>query len=151
MSDPTAYDSRFALTPVDGSALTETGIMLMGLDADRLLAGLGLAALTEDPAQVLLAVDRARHGVAAVPDFDGLLAHGLDTWRRARPALAAADPTRPGTPTPLRPAWERALRLALTAGPEAPGPATAAHLATCWLRREETDRFAARPPAPTGT
>ncbi|MCB5165805.1 DUF6187 family protein [Streptomyces bambusae] len=141
--EPQDYDPRFALNPVDEPAFTETGVMLMGLDADRLLAGLGLAALADDPAQVVLAVDRARHGVTAALDFDALVVVGTRRWRDSRPALTAAG-SRPPVTAPLRRAWGQTLRMLAHCDIGEAGPATTAHLAACWLRRDEIDRCADR-------
>ncbi|MEO3977670.1 DUF6187 family protein [Streptomyces sp. CAU 1734] len=137
-------DPRFALIPSDGSALAETGVILMGLDAERLLAGLGMATLADDPAQVALAVDRVRHGVTAPVTFDALVAAGAHRWHSARTALAEVDRT-PPAPASLRRSWDRTLRLIAHCDLGGPGPATTAHLAACWLRREEIDSRAARP------
>ncbi|MFF8866364.1 DUF6187 family protein [Streptomyces sp. NPDC015139] len=144
MSDLDAFDTRFSLTPVDEPGTTETGVLLMGLEAERLLAGLGLAALTDDPAQVLLAVDRIRHGVRATVTFEALVEAGAQRWREARPALTAAvGPASP--PAALRKAWKDTLRMFAYCDLGDPGPATSAHLAACWLRRNEIDRLAQRP------
>ncbi|MFI1888504.1 DUF6187 family protein [Streptomyces jumonjinensis] len=148
MSDRDDYDPRFSLTPVDEPPFTETGVMLMGLDAERLLAGLGMASLADDPAQVALAVDRVRHGVTAALGFDALVETGARRWRGARAALAAAGP-RPPVPASLRRAWDQALRTLSYCDLGEPGPAAIAHLAACWLRQEEIDRCAERP-APAG-
>ncbi|MFE7132859.1 DUF6187 family protein [Streptomyces sp. NPDC057638] len=142
MSDD-PYDTRFALIPVDGPPLTETGVMLMGLDAERLLAGLGLAALGDDPARVALAVDRIRHGAPAAPSFDSLVESGARHWRSVRPALTAAAGSTP-VPVPPRAAWQQTVRLLSAGHLGEPGPATIAHLAACWLRREEIDQRAER-------
>lgn len=177
MPDQHTYDPRFALTAVDDPPLTETGVMLMGLDAERLLAGLGMAALADDPAQVALAVDRARHGVELRLTFDTLVEAGVRRWREARAALDAAGSTG-APPASLRKTWERTLALleteteaeretgtetgdgagetgdgagrTRTGGLGAVGPATAAHLAACWLRHAEVDQCAARRAAPQG-
>ncbi|MFI5617938.1 DUF6187 family protein [Streptomyces sp. NPDC051567] len=151
--DSDDFDTRFSLTSVDGPPLTETGVMLMGLDAERLLAGLGLAALTDDPAltgdpaQVALAVDRARHGVGPAVLAD-LVGSGAQRWCAVRPALAPADRTA-SAPAALRTAWDQVLRALAHRDIGAPGPATTAYLAACWLRHEEIDRWAGRP-APAG-
>ena len=144
VSDPEAFDTRFALTPVDGPAMTETGVMLMGLEAERLLAGLGMASLADDPAQVLLAVDRVRHGVRWSVSFEALVMAGAQRWREARPALAAAGGPA-SAPAALRKAWDETLRMFAYCDLGGPGPATTAHLAACWLRREEIDRFTRQP------
>ncbi|GAA4294285.1 hypothetical protein GCM10023148_56530 [Actinokineospora soli] len=54
-------DTRFDMPGVDDPVDTEVGVILLGLDADRLLAGLGLASLAEDPGRVAVTVDRVRH------------------------------------------------------------------------------------------
>jgi hypothetical protein len=141
------FDTRFSLPAVDDSAGTETGVILLGLDADRLLAGLGLAALGDDAAQVALAVDFARHGAAVQIPYGDLLAAGARRWRTARPALATAGAVLPASGS-LRRVWTRALDV-LT-GPSAAdlgaaGPATRAYLTACWLRREDIDRRVADP------
>ncbi|MGW4272005.1 DUF6187 family protein [Streptomyces seoulensis] len=144
MSDVGVFDSLFSLTPVDGPAMTETGVMLMGLEAERLLAGLGMAALADDPAQILLTVDRVRHGVGATVSFEALVEAGARRWREARPVLAAVGGPAPA-PAALRTAWNETLRMFAHCDLGGPGPATTAHLAACWLRREEIDRLAERP------
>ncbi|MEV5685106.1 DUF6187 family protein [Streptomyces sp. NPDC052164] len=149
MSDHDDYDSRFSLTAVDEPALTETGVMLMGLDAERLLAGLGLATLADDPAQVALAVDRVRHDVPAFPGFDALVDAGARHWRSIRTVIASAG-SRPPAPASLRRAWDEALRMLTYCDLGESGSATVAHLAACWLRQDEIDRFAQRL-APTGS
>ncbi|PRH80822.1 hypothetical protein C6N75_02080 [Streptomyces solincola] len=123
--------------------MTETGVMLMGLEAERLLAGLGLATLADDPAQVLLTVDRIRHGVRATMTFEALVGAGARRWREARPVLAATGGAA-ATPVALRRAWDETLRLFAHCDLGAPGPATTAHLAACWLRRNEIDQFTQR-------
>jgi len=99
------YDSRFALPDLDASGSAEAGVILLGLDADRLLAGLGLARLADDPALVTQVVDQARHGGAGF-DLAGLVTAGLRAWDALRPRLAAP----PGATTPgsLRTEWARA-------------------------------------------
>ncbi|UQX00012.1 DUF6187 family protein [Streptomyces sp. RerS4] len=139
------YDPRFSFTPIDEPAFTETGVMLMGLDADRLLAGLGMAALADDPAQVVLAVDRLRHGVTAALGFDALVDAGARRWRSAREAIDAAGP-QPSPPVALRRAWDETLRLLTYCDLGDVGPATLAHLAACRLRRDEIDGRVGRPP-----
>ncbi|MER6800196.1 DUF6187 family protein, partial [Amycolatopsis mediterranei] len=53
-------DLRFVLPDVEAPAAVEAGVILLGLDADRLLAGLGLARLADDAALVTQVVDQAR-------------------------------------------------------------------------------------------
>lgn len=133
MSDP-----RFVLPAIDEPAATEAGIIMLGLEADRLLAGLGFARLADDPALVTQAVDQARHGVFAV-DLAGLVELGRARWLAVRGVLPAE--LRTGEPGALRREWARALDRVTDAVPEA-GPASASYLTACLLRRAEIDRFA---------
>jgi hypothetical protein len=143
---------QFAMPAVDGSALTETGVILAGLDAERLLAGLGLASLADDPTLVTLLVDQVRHsGGGAELTMDELLELGARRWRDVRPALASAGggATLSGS---VRQSWERAMRIVGTAEIGTIGTATSAYLAACWLRNDAVDelaspRAAARPVA----
>ncbi|WP_020670859.1 DUF6187 family protein [Amycolatopsis nigrescens] len=133
------HDTRFSLPAVDAPASTEVGVILLGLDAERLLAGLGLATLADDPGLVALAVDQVRHGALTQFTQEGLVEAGATRWRCLRSTLGAPDAA--GS---LRQTWERAIRsLTHSDGPApGPGPASAAYLAACWLRREDIDRFA---------
>ncbi|MFM9371430.1 DUF6187 family protein [Streptomyces sp. Da 82-17] len=149
MPDEHTYDPRFALTAVDDPPLTETGVMLMGLDAERLLAGLGLATFADDPGQVALTVDRARHGLPVQLGFDVLVEAGARRWREARPALEAAG-RGAAAPASLRKTWQRTLLMLDRCALGDIGPAGAAHLAACWLRQEEVDQCAAERAAPQG-
>ena len=49
-SNEEKYDTRFDMPDVDDPASTEAGVIMLGQNADRLLAGLGFASLAEDPA-----------------------------------------------------------------------------------------------------
>lgn len=142
MSDAKAYDPRFSLPAVDDPASTELGVILLGLDADRLLAGLGMAALSgysHDTATVTLLVDLAMHGVPDGRPLGAAVAAGTRRWRAARPALSAGYPG--GTPSAApRQAWAQAYRVVAAAGAGKPGSATHAYLTACWLRRNEVDR-----------
>jgi hypothetical protein len=152
MADADGFDPRFSLPAIDDAPLTEAGVILLGLDAERLLAGLGLATPADDPGQVALAVDRAGHGAAAHlpaaphPAFEALLVAGAQRWRAACRALDAAgwQPSRSGS---LRQSWAHTLRLVdgVDVGPT--GPALRAYLAACWLRRAAVDSCAASRPA----
>jgi hypothetical protein len=142
------FDPRFAMPAVDQDALTEIGVILAGLPADRLLAGLGAATGGDDPALVTLLVDRLRHG-----DPDALadaLSAGARRWRAARPALVAVDPV-PSVSASIRQAWERALRTVRGADLDESGRIGEAHLAACWLRRAEIDTAIDRLPSRTTT
>ncbi|MEV7097692.1 DUF6187 family protein [Amycolatopsis sp. NPDC051045] len=131
-------DTRFALPAIDDPGSTEVGIILLGLDAERLLAGVGFARLADDPALVTQAVDQARHGVAGF-GFPGLVAGGCARWRGVRDAVG--DPPGTSSPAALRGAWVEAIERVAAAVPEA-GPASIAYLTACSLRRGEVDRLA---------
>lgn len=133
-------DHRFVLPAIDEPGTTEAGIILLGLDVDRLLAGVGFARLADDSALVTQAVDQARHGVFAV-DLAGLVEIGRARWLAVRSTLPSA--LRAGEPGALRREWERALDRVTDAVPDA-GPASAGYLTACLLRRTEVDRFAER-------
>jgi len=142
MSSGVGPDTCFSFPAVDDPPATEVGVILMGLDAERLLAGLGLATLADDPAVVTLVVDRARHGTTGPLSFDDLVEAGLRRWVRARTGLAAASPG-PAAPVSLREGWEQALAAVSASEGGDLGPATASYLAACWLRRMDVDRRAA--------
>jgi hypothetical protein len=134
------YDTRFALPAIDDPAEVEVGVILMGLDAERLLAGLGVAALGDDPTMAAMLVDLARHGVAPDLSLPALVETGARRWRRARPELAAADPDGT-TSAALRRAWARAGEIVAAAELGDLGPASRTYLAACWLRRREVDQY----------
>ncbi|HEV7657262.1 MAG TPA: DUF6187 family protein [Mycobacteriales bacterium] len=127
---------EFLLPGVDDPAATETGVILLGLDPGRLLAGLGLTVLTggDDPALVALAVDRARHGAGPV-EFAVLLAAGARRWQAVRDTLPR-DPVADASP---RAGWDRTLRSLAACGPADAGPAELAFLAACRMRRRAVD------------
>jgi hypothetical protein len=141
MSSRKEFDPRFSLPAVDDPPVAEVGVILMGLDAERLLAGLGLATIADDAALVTLVVDQARHDAAGPISLDSLIEAGLRRWARARPALAAAS-RGAAAPASLRPAWAHALAVLAASEVGEMGPATASYLAACWLRREDVDRRA---------
>jgi len=142
MSSRDGFDTRFSLPAVDDPPATEVGVILMGLDAERLLAGLGLATLADDPAVVTLVIDRVRHdGVARMP-LDALVEAGARRWRSVRAALAAASQGIPVSGS-LRQVWTQTLRALSVCEVGELGPATASYLAACWLRREDIDKRAA--------
>ncbi|WP_328450705.1 DUF6187 family protein [Amycolatopsis sp. NBC_00438] len=144
MSDEEPYDSRFTLPEIDAPPGTEVGVILLGLEPDRLVAGLGFARLADDPALVTQAVDRARHGVFTA-DLAGLAAAGLAQWRTLRP-LVDAVPGRPEAGA-LRQEWTNSAARVANAVPDI-GPAARAYLTACWIRRDEIDRLADRKEAP---
>jgi hypothetical protein len=134
-------DTRFDMPSVDSPASTEVGVILLGLDAERLLAGLGMATLADDPTAVALSVDHVRHGVAAIaPSAEALVEAGCLRWTAASGALAALAPELSGSASP-RQAWPKAERLVETLDPLGTGPACRAYLTACWLRRNEIDRW----------
>jgi len=144
MTDGPQADTRFALPAVDDPASTEIGVILMGIEAVQLLAGLGLAALAEDPAGVTLLVDRARHGGAACLTLGQLAAVGVARWRAERDAHQLAWT---GS-TALRQAWAQVYRA--VTDQQAGAPATVAYLTACWLRSAEIDRYASQYPSGDG-
>lgn len=132
-------DSPFLLPGVDDPAATEAGVILMGLEADRLLAGLGLAALADDPTMVTMVVDQARHGALRGITPEALVELGASRWQAVRGALdAAAGPI--ATSAALRQLWVQATHAVDVADTGDLGPASRAYLAACWLRRVEVDR-----------
>jgi hypothetical protein len=147
LSEHERVDTRFAMPAVDHPALTEVGVILSGLDTDRLLAGLGTACADptiDDPTPVAMAIDRLRHSDSAA--MAEAVAAGGRRWRTARPALAAVDPG-PSVSASIRQAWQRALLTVLAAHSERTPeltPAMRAYLAACWLRHTEVDRVAAQ-------
>jgi hypothetical protein len=137
-------DSAFVLPPVDQPAATETGVILAGLDTDRLLAGLGLASLGDDPTLVTLLVDQLRHGGGELT-MDVALRIGAHRWHTVSRTLAAAGH---GTSVSgsVRQAWAAAMRVVDAADTGALGPAGRAYLAACWLRHDGIDELATRFP-----
>lgn len=130
--------NEFELPDVDAPASTEGGVILMGLEADRLLAGLGLATVADDPTQVTMVVDQARHGAVRGLTMDALLRLGAERWRRARAALDTAALTSAA----LRQVWVQAEQAVDKADVGELGPASRAYLTACLLRRAEVDRVA---------
>jgi Family of unknown function (DUF6187) len=125
-------DTRFSLPAIDDPPSTEVGVILMGLEATQLLAGLGMAALADDPAVVALLAEQARHDGTA-----GDLAElGLGRWRAERDAFGAATPP---PDVSLRTAWAQAYRDVAARKAGAAGPAIVAYLTACWLRAIEVD------------
>ncbi|GGS31655.1 DUF6187 family protein [Actinokineospora fastidiosa] len=133
-------DLRFAMPAVDDPVDTEVGIILLGLDADRLLAGLGMTSLADDPGRVAVTVDRMRHGRPGL-DADGLVRAGAGYWRAIRPSIAAAYPE-PAASASVRQSWNRAYRALDTPALGPIGLATRVYLTACWLRRADVDALA---------
>jgi hypothetical protein len=142
VSEP--YDSRFTLPSIDDAPSTEAGVILLGLDAERLLAGVGLARIADEPALVALAVDQARHDALNL-GIDALIEAGITRWRAVRPLIEAGPAvTAAGS---LRKEWEQTTAK-VTATVAGLGPASVTCLAACWLRREDVDKFAEHGRAP---
>ncbi|MFE6617062.1 DUF6187 family protein [Amycolatopsis sp. NPDC057786] len=133
MSEP--YDSRFTLPSIDDAPSTEAGVILLGLDARRLLAGVGLARLADEPALVALAVDQARHGALDL-GTEALVEAGILRWRAVRPLIEAGPEM--ASAGSLRREWEHATAR-VTATVTGLGPASVSCLAACWLRRDDID------------
>ncbi|HEX4705760.1 MAG TPA: DUF6187 family protein [Pseudonocardiaceae bacterium] len=142
MPDHDELDLAFTLPAVDHPASVEAGVILAGLDTERLLAGLGLASVADDPTLVTLLVDQIRHGGDGRFTIDAALGVGADRWRAVRPALVATG-YGSSVSGSVRQAWERALLVVLAADIGALGPASQAYLAACWLRRDGIDQLAA--------
>lgn len=141
VADEEDFDGRFSLPAVDDPPSTETGVILMGLDAERLLAGLGLATVTENPALIALAVDQLQHNVAALLSLDDLTATGASRWLSSQPELHRRGHGFTTSAAP-RQAWTHAVRMVQTAELGEVGPASLTYLAACWLRRNDVDRQA---------
>ena len=129
-------DTRFSLPAVDDPASTEVGVILMGLDAAALLAGLGLSALAEDATAVTLLIDQIRHEGEVRLTRDRLVTVGAQRWRAERDALKDGADARPAT---LRQAWARAYQAVHDRHPGAPG--ITGYLTACLLRGEEMDKY----------
>ncbi|WP_410649166.1 DUF6187 family protein [Amycolatopsis sp. cmx-4-54] len=133
MSEP--YDSRFTLPSIDDAPSTEAGVILLGLDAERLLAGVGLARIADEPALVVLAVDQARHDALDL-GTEALIETGILRWRAVRPLIEAGPEM--ASAGSLRREWEHATAR-VTATVTGLGPASVSCLAACWLRRDDID------------
>lgn len=146
MAEDGDLDTRFGMPAVDQPALTEVGVILSGLDTDRLLAGLGVATAGNDPTAAVLRVDQLRHG-----DEQGMadaVVAGAQQWLAVRDVLAARDQG-PSVSASIRQAWDRALRTVRAAETDITEPvglAGRAYLAACWLRCTEVDRLARQMP-----
>jgi hypothetical protein len=132
---PPAAATAFSLPAIDDPASTEAGVIILGLEVRQLLAGLGFAALADDPAAITLLAEQARHAGEARIAMDDLLAAGVRRWHAEREALG---PLAGHLASPRR-AWAQAYR-AVEARHRA--AAMAAYLTACWLRRAEVDSYA---------
>jgi hypothetical protein len=137
---PAPSDTRFSVPACDDPPSTEIGVIVMGLPAQQLLAGLGMAVLADDPAAVTLLIDQVRHGGAAQITLSHLVVAGLDRWRAVQPALAAGP--RKNRTASLRQAWAQAYGALGQCEIGAMSPAAAVYLTACWLRASEIDRYA---------
>jgi Family of unknown function (DUF6187) len=135
-------DTHFALPACDDPPSTEVGVIVMGLPAEQLLAGLGMAALAGDPVAVTLLMDQVRHGGAVEITLEHLVAVGLDRWRSVQPELAAAGAPNQHAAS-LRHAWAQAYGALDRCEIGTRGPATTVYLAACWLRAPEIEKYAA--------
>jgi hypothetical protein len=131
-------DTRFSLPAINDPASTETGVILLGLDAAQLLAGLGLAALAEDPTAVILLIDQLRHGGEARVSLGQLATLGVRRWRAEQDGHG---PARAMPAASLRQAWAQTYQAVADRQPGA--PATTAYLTACWLRSAEIAPYAA--------
>jgi Family of unknown function (DUF6187) len=139
---PAPSDTRFSLPACDDTPATEIGVIVMGLTAEQLLAGLGMAALADDPVAVTLLVDQVRHDGTVVLTLGHLITVGQDRWRAVQAALAAAG-LRSHRTASLRHSWARAYEAVGGCEAGAMGPAAAVYLTACWLRATEIDAFTA--------
>ncbi|HEX4722947.1 MAG TPA: DUF6187 family protein [Pseudonocardiaceae bacterium] len=141
--EPRAQDGAFAMPAVDEAAQTEIGVILAGLDAPRLLAGLGMASLADDATLVTLLVDQVRHSGGGELTMRELHELGARRWCEVRAALSAAGASAPLSGS-VRQSWERAVRVVIGAasGPVGVvGPGSQAYLAACLLRRTAIDEL----------
>jgi hypothetical protein len=137
------YDSRFSLPELDATASTEAGVVLMGLDAEQLLAGLGVATLADDPGSVSLLVDQLRHDALAGLSPAAMAGTGASRWVADRAAVERAAGAAVRGTMSLRDSWVRTVEAVRAGLPGDAGPATLAYLTACWLRRDDVDRAAA--------
>jgi Family of unknown function (DUF6187) len=137
---PDPEDPQFSLPALGDPPSTEVGVILLGVEAGQLLAGLGLASLAEDPATVTLLIEQIRHAGVPRLALGHLVEIGADRWRAARDGLPAGL-VRTAS---LREAWAQAYD-AVRARPGC-APAAAVYLTACWLRRVEIDAYLAATP-----
>lgn len=135
------YDTVFSLPSVDEDPDTELGVLLMGLGAERLLAGLGVVAPGDDPATATLLVDQLRHDARPDLTLATALTAGGERWLAARPGLVAAAPVAESRSAALRRLWSAAMDTVCAAG-VTHDRAERVYLTACWLRRDEIDELA---------
>lgn len=143
------YDTEFALPSVDDDPGTEIGVLLMGFNAERLLAGLGVASTepVADAAAVTMYVDQLRHDARDDRTLADALVAGARRWQAVRPGLAAVLVGAGERSASLRQQWAAAAAALASAGELAPelrtsGDADQVYLVACWLRRAEITRQA---------
>ena len=139
MSSEDPADTVFSLPAVDDPASTEAGVVLMGLDTERLLAGLAMASLADDAGTVALLVDEAQHRGSVSLSADMLVAAGIRRWRAVRASLPAAGFADHGASPRLAWVWAYDALARCDAG--GVGPAAAVYLTACMLRHSEVDRY----------
>lgn len=141
--DDSESDTEFSLPAVDDEPATEIGVLLMGLESERVLAGLGVAAQDGDPAATTLVVDQLRHGVRPDLTFAAALATGAVRWQAARSRLSDAAPVAGVRSAALRRQWSAAVDV-VAAADVAVGAAQRVYFAACWLRRAQIDQLCTR-------
>jgi hypothetical protein len=133
----TASQPEFRAFHVDASAEAEFGVVLMGMDVERVLLALGLAALYSEPADVLRAVDHLVHRDMMVTTAIQARAAAAVVWTKAAPLLpVTSSTTLSGSP---REAWEFCLRVVRSSLESWPSTLHL-YLAVCWFRRAEVTR-----------
>ncbi len=124
---------------LDVEADSEVGVLLLGLDSERLLMGLGLAVMTAAPEDVALLTDKLTHHGRVTISAEDARARGKQAWRAAYKLLVAAGrgERRSGSP---REAWAGAVATVSAVLGSPADPASCAYVAACWYRREEMVR-----------
>lgn len=135
-------DTQFTMPGIDDQPTTETGVILMGFDTERLLACLGaVTPVDDDPTRVILRVDQIRHGVPVDSVLADLVTAGAERWRTAQATLPVTDPP---SSAALRSLWTHALKAISHTDLSTLGGAARAYVTACWLRRAEVDRYLER-------
>jgi hypothetical protein len=134
----TVDQPEFRLPHVDASAEAELGVVLMGMDVERLILALGFEALFSEPASVLLTVDHLIHHELATITAAQARAAAADAWKQASLRLPVIPHTNlSGNP---REAWEHSLQAVRSALGEGRSATQYIYLAACWFRRSEVTR-----------
>ena len=92
--DGTGYDTEFALPAVDDEPDTEIGVLLMGLESERVLAGLGVAADGRRPGRRDPGRGPAAPRRPAGPDVRGGARHGCRALAGGTAAAGGGGPRR---------------------------------------------------------